>query len=80
MIQMSWEGLELTKTPDCLLFVPKVVDVPIKLIESKALLADESTHQAYYEKQYKKYVDRFGPGVVIYFHDFFSGACPWSKS
>ena len=59
------------KTPDCLLVVPKVVDgVTVKWIESKALFADESTHQAYYEKQYKKYVDRFGSGVVIYFHDF----------
>jgi len=59
------------KTPDCLLVVPKVVDgITIKWIESKALFADELTHKAYYEKQYKKYVDRFGSGVVIYFHDF----------
>ncbi len=39
-------------------------------IESKALFGDEKTHAEYIESQLSSYWNRYGPGMVIYWHGF----------
>lgn len=54
------------KTPDVELQVPAEVGGRIvNWIDSKAMFADRSAH-AEHQKQFRSYVNRFGPGMVIY--------------
>lgn len=65
----------LSKTPDALLTVPMGVLSPegkaciVNWIDSKAMFGDPITHKKNSE-QYLGYINRFGPGLVIYWFDF----------
>ncbi len=39
-------------------------------IESKALFGDDATHSCYITSQLSPYWNRYGPGMVIYWHGF----------
>lgn len=66
---MRKEGYD--KTPDLRLIKPMVVDGEfIYWIESKALFACPETHQKYFVNQYKCYLNRYGPGLVIYWYGY----------
>ncbi|KAK9807801.1 hypothetical protein WJX72_009813 [[Myrmecia] bisecta] len=55
------------KTPDVKLQVPVAVRGRIiNWIDSKATFGDERTHRHLIENQFDKYVNRYGPGAVIY--------------
>lgn len=58
------------KTPDVELQIP--IDVGgrmVNWIDSKAMFADRSAH-AEHHKQFRSYVNRFGPGMVIYWFGY----------
>ena len=62
-------GRNFYKTPDALLRVPIAVhDKVICWIDSKATFCDARSHKKLLEDQYNSYVNRFGPGLVIYWH------------
>ncbi|GAB4816690.1 hypothetical protein N2152v2_003736 [Parachlorella kessleri] len=42
----------------------------VNWIDSKATFGDDKTHREQALGQYQKYVNRFGPGLVIYWHGF----------
>jgi CDAN1-interacting nuclease 1 len=57
------------KTPDARLTVPIAVKGRlVGWIDSKATFGDDKVHKQQAEDQYSKYVNRFGPGLVIYWH------------
>lgn len=59
------------KTPDLKLAVPCLFRGRIiHWIESKAVFADYKTHQKYIKEQLSSYSNRFGTGVVIYWHGY----------
>lgn len=59
------------KTPDALLRVPIAVDGSVICwIDSKATFCDVRSHKKLMEEQYDSYVNRFGPGLVIYWHGY----------
>jgi hypothetical protein len=67
--QLRKKGFD--KTPDFKLEVPICIkDKIINWVESKASFGDPQNHQEYYEAQYKGYINRFGPGLVIYWFGF----------
>lgn len=66
--QLRQEGFP--KTPDIKLEVPVEVDGHIiNWIDSKALFGDERYHNDIY-KNLRGYVNRFGPGMVLYWFGF----------
>ena len=66
--QLRQEGFP--KTPDVKLEVPVEVDGRIiNWIDSKALFGDEKYHKDLY-KNLRGYVNRFGPGMVLYWFGF----------
>jgi len=59
------------KTPDFKLETPIAIEGRVvNWIESKALFGDEETHQTYLKEQLMSYMNRFGPGLVLYFLGF----------
>lgn len=59
------------KTPDIVLHVPiGVNNQVVKWVESKALFANNYTHQQCKENQYWPYYKRYGPGLVIYWFGY----------
>ncbi|KAL4546518.1 hypothetical protein Ndes2526B_g01736 [Nannochloris sp. 'desiccata'] len=59
------------RTPDARLRVPIAVNGRIICwIDSKATFGDEGQHASYRELQYEKYSNRYGPGMVIYWHGY----------
>jgi hypothetical protein len=59
------------KTPDARLRVPIAVKGRVICwIDSKATFGDEGQHASYRELQYEKYSNRYGPGMVIYWHGY----------
>jgi len=63
------------KTPDFYLSVPiqLVIDgceLVINWVESKASFGDLTTHDRYCQEQFRIYVQRYGPGLVIYWFGY----------
>ena len=61
------------KTPDFKLDIPiylKSNGACINWIDSKATFGDQQSHTEYYESQFKFYINRFGPGLVIYWFGY----------
>ncbi len=55
------------KTPDFYFEEPiELFGRKIKWIESKALFGDPRSHNLYWKKQYSKYYEMFGDGIVVY--------------
>lgn len=67
------------KTPDALLQIPITVkdfkgqSRCISWIDSKATFGDPRTHARQMEEQYSTYINRYGPGLVIYWFGFVRG-------
>lgn len=65
------------KTPDILFLIPMATKTPyskqsyvlVNWIDSKAFFADELTYSEHLE-QFKAYTNRYGRGMVIYWHGF----------
>jgi hypothetical protein len=60
------------KTPDFKLELPIIVNEKwtVNWIESKASFGDIASHQQYHDEQFKGYLNRFGPGMVIYWFGY----------
>lgn len=60
------------KTPDFKLECPIYLNsgTIVSWIDSKASFCDEQTHKENYENQFKFYLNRFGPGMVIYSYGY----------
>ncbi|KAL6781726.1 hypothetical protein ACKKBF_B09200 [Auxenochlorella protothecoides x Auxenochlorella symbiontica] len=62
------------KTPDAKLQVPVAVGGRVvHWIDSKATFGDARMHRTQLAEQYELYVNRFGPGMVIYWHGYVEG-------
>ena len=68
------------KTPDFKLAFPVAIhsDV-ICWVESKAVFGEDHGHADYAASQYRPYVNRFGPGAVVYWHGFIDELAGMSK-
>uniref|UniRef100_A0A7C3MA94 TPD domain-containing protein n=2 Tax=Archaeoglobus fulgidus TaxID=2234 RepID=A0A7C3MA94_ARCFL len=56
-----------SKTPDFYFEEPlRFTGMEIRWIESKAMFGDPRSHDLYWRKQYSKYYDMFGKGLVVY--------------
>jgi hypothetical protein len=65
---------ESEKTPD--FFLPEPIEIngkEINWIESKALFGDPKTHRFYSKKQYSRYRELFGDGIVVYWFGYVKG-------
>lgn len=58
---------KFSKTPDFYFEEPvEFLGMELKWIESKALFGDPRSHDLYWKKQYSKYYEMFGEGLVVY--------------
>lgn len=56
-----------SKTPDFYFEEPvEFTGKELRWIESKALFGDPKSHDLYWKKQYSKYYDMFGEGLIVY--------------
>ena len=63
--------LNYIKTPDALLKVPIAVNGrAVTWIDSKATFADAKQHEKLLRDQYAGYINRFGPGLCVYWHSY----------
>ena len=59
------------KTPDIVLSLPISINNHIvNWIDSKATYGDEQTHNQSLNKQFRGYINRYGPGLVIYWFGY----------
>jgi hypothetical protein len=59
------------KTPDFKLPLPVGLNnAPVCWVESKALFGDPWAHAEYSKSQYQPYINRYGPGAVVYWYGF----------
>lgn len=66
-----------TKTPDALLKIPFMMgDRVVHWIDSKACFCSEELYYQEGVRQFKQYVNRFGPGMVIYWFGYLEGIPP----
>ena len=64
------------KTPDVKLEVPLLIDGHVvQWIDSKAKFGDLSTFKAEAEGQFRSYINRYGPGLVVYWCGFVTDLC-----
>ena len=59
------------KTPDARLRIPMAVKGRVvSWIDSKATFGDEKQHFSYSKEQYSTYTNRYGSGMVVYWHGY----------
>ncbi len=66
------------KTPDALFRRPlEIAGKPVRWIDSKALFGDPYEVKKGYQKQFKPYIERFGPGAVVYWFGYVRPEKEW---
>lgn len=65
------QGDRRTKlSPDFLVSGLELLGFKIKWLESKALFGSEREHSRYFKRQYSRYLESFGSGLVVYWYGF----------
>ncbi len=71
---------EGVKTPDALFRRPiEIAGHPVRWIDSKALFGDPFEIKRGYQKQFKPYIERFGPGAVVYWFGYVRPEREWDR-
>ena len=66
------------KTPDALFRRPvQIAGHPVRWIDSKALFGSPYEIKKGYQKQFKPYIERFGPGAVVYWFGYVRPEKEW---
>jgi hypothetical protein len=70
--ELRKQGAE--KTPDFLFPDPvEIQGQQVNWVESKAVFGNETEHQTYLEKQFSRYEELYGSGMVIYWYGYVDG-------